>query len=101
MITEAELYNDKWRIRDNLFYKLGVYLIPDRSDIESAYMWQFVIKDEQGLYIMRSPMIPFKNVAQLERIIKWQIREVIFDPSWPILAKLSSKLKRTLKNWII
>lgn len=102
MITEAELYNNKWRIRNNVLYKLGIYIIPDGSDMKSDRMWRFYIKDdEQGLVLMRSPWIPFQNVAHIERIIKWHIREIIFDPSYPVLAKLSSKLRRTLKNWIL
>lgn len=98
MITESELYNDKWRVRDGVFYKLGVYIIPDRTH---DHMWRLFIKDEQGSYLMRSPYVSFKNVTHLERVIKWHIQEIVFDPVYPILAKLSPKLKRTLKNWIL
>ena len=101
MITEADLYNDRWRVRDNVFYKLGVYIIPERSDVRYNRMWRFVIKDEQGLYLMRSPYIPFNNITNLERVIKWYILEAVFNSKYPVLAKLSSKLKRTLKNWIL
>ena len=101
MITEEELYNDKWRVRDNGFYKLGVCIIPDRSDVTSDRMWRLFIKDEQGVQLMRSPYVYFKNVTHLERVIKWHIQEVIFDPVYPILKRLSPKLKRTLKNWIL
>lgn len=102
MITEAELYNDKWRIRNNVLYKLGIYIIPDGSDMKFDRMWRFYIKDdEQGLVLMRSPLIPFTNVAHLERVIKWHIQEIVFNSTYPILERLSSKLKRTLKNWII
>lgn len=101
MITEAELYNDKWRVRDNKFYKLGVYIIPEHSDVKSEYMWRFFIKNEEGECLLRSAFIPFENTTHLERVIKWNIQNVVFDPWYPVLAKLSPKLKRTLKNWIL
>ena len=64
-------------------------------------MWRFSIQDEQGVCLMRSALIPFANVAHLDRIIKYHIQEIVFDPTYPILGRLSPKLKRTLKNWIL
>ena len=101
MITEEELYNDKWRVRDNGFYKLGVYIIPEHSDVKSNWMWRFFIKNEEGVYLLRSALIPFENVSHLERVIKWYIQSVVFDPSYPVLKRLSPKLKRTIKNWVL
>lgn len=101
MITEAELYNNKWKIRDNEFYKLGVYIIHDRSDVRCNRMWRFFIKDDQGVCLIRSAFLPFENVTHLEQTIKWYIQEVVFDTTYPVLERLSSKLKRTLKNWIL
>lgn len=101
MITEAELLEHKWRVRDNGFYKLGVCITPNHSDVRYNCTWQVVIKDDQGLYLIRSACLSFDNVAHLERVIKWYIQRVVFDTKYPVLAKLLSKLKRTLKNWIL
>ena len=92
MVEEQDLLNDKWVQTNDGYVKLGVTLVKRDNEWECHYGI-----DTRDIWTLSWDYI---TLDELYNHIK-QTVTIIFNPKYGYLQSLSTKQKRTLKNWIL
>lgn len=92
MITEQDLLNNKWVSTADGYVKLGVTLIKRCDEWECHYA--------VGTVNIWTMSMKYYTLQELYDHIKQTVK-IILSPKHSYLHNLTSKQKRTLKNWIL
>ena len=93
MITEQDLLNNKWVSTADGYVKLGVTLV---KIYDEEWECHYTVGTEDVLTMNRK----YHTLEELYDHIK-QAVGIILSPNYRFVRGLTSKQKRTLKNWIL